>query len=163
LAYAPIPEGMTAKRAIWVVRAILYPSLALAAVLLFAHRGGEDAVAGTATVYGTTSQGFDFNASFRDGRMFRLHTHVRSNCPDAQTSYTWLAGGTRTRFETDGDEVHVRATTPWNNEWSVTHHLRLDARKHGDRLSGTMSAVVDVTVPFRGTCRSGPVTFSAHE
>jgi hypothetical protein len=88
---------------------------------------------------------------------------VRSDCPAARSSYTWRADDARTRFDTDGDQIHVRATTPWNNEWSVTHHLRLDARKDGERLTGIMSAVVDVTVPFRGTCRSGPVRFSAHE
>jgi hypothetical protein len=40
---------MTAKRAIWIVRAILYPSLALAIALLALNRGGEDALAGRVT------------------------------------------------------------------------------------------------------------------
>jgi hypothetical protein len=154
---------MTARRAIWVLRAILYPSLALAAVLLLAHRGGDDAVAGPVTMYGKTSQGFDFNASFRDGRIFRLHTHVRSDCPDARTSYTWRVDDPHAFFDIHGDAVRLRSTATWKNTWSVMHHLRLDAHRLGDGLTGTMSAVVDVYAPFSGTCRSGSVTFSAHQ
>jgi hypothetical protein len=38
---------------------------------------------------------------------------------------------------------------------------RGDARLSGGGIRGTFDSVVDVMAPFHGTCRSGPVTFSA--
>jgi hypothetical protein len=155
---------MTARRAIWIIRGILYPSLALAAALVLTHRGGDDdAAAWPVTVYGKTSQGFDVNASFRDGRIYRLHTHVRSYCPGARPAYTWTVDDPNAYFDIHGDAIRVRSTATWKNEWSVMHHLRIDARHRDGGLTGTMSAVLDVYAPFTGTCRSGKVTFNAHE
>jgi hypothetical protein len=154
-----------AKRAIWIIRAVLYPSLALAAVLLLLHRGGEsEADGGPTTLYGRTAQGHYFSAGFFEGRVFRVGTFVELRCLDGGTrvsavSAVYTRGGS---FVTDGDRVRVRATIPWDATGEFTHHVRVDARRHGARLSGTVDDVVTRAGRRERVC-SGRVSFSAHE
>jgi hypothetical protein len=56
----------------------------------------------------------------------------------------------------------VRATLPWDATRAFTHHLRVDARRDGARISGTVADAVTVTGRSEHVC-SGRVTFSAHE
>jgi hypothetical protein len=132
---------MTAKRAIWGIRALIYGSLALAAVLL-THRGGE-ADPGPTTLYAQTSQGHYFSAGLRDGRVFRIGTRLELACP--RLGYVATESLHGEAIDDDGERVTVRRDG-----------FRLDARRDGAALAGTMEAAVD-------GCRSGPVTFSAHE
>jgi hypothetical protein len=133
---------MTAKRAIWIIRAILYPSLALAAVFLLTHRGAE-ADAGPITLYAQTSQGHYFSAGVRDGRVFRIGTRLDVSCPDH--AFVATESLDDDAIDDDGERVSVER---------LTFHLQ--ARRDGAGLTGTMEAAGD-------ECGSGTVTFSAHE
>jgi hypothetical protein len=130
---------MTAKRAIWGIRVLIYGSLALAALILLTHRGGEPD-AGPTTLYAQTSQGHYFSASLREGRVFRIGTRLDMTCGYVETES--LRGDA---IDDDGERVTVERDG-----------FRLAARRDGAALAGTMEAAVD-------GCRSGPVTFSAHE
>ena len=159
---------MTPRRAIWVVRAILYPSLALAAAaLLLLNRGeGESVADGDApgtpiTLLGRTAGNHYFSATSQDGRILRISTFVELRCLDGSTrlpALTLSAG--RDGFGTD--DVRVRDTLPWAGDDAFTHHLRVDARRDGARLSGTVADAVTRTGEDRRVC-SGRVAFTAHE
>lgn len=158
---------MTAKKAIWIIRAILYGSLAFAAVLLLARRDGEsvdDAAPGTPiTLLGRTGGNHYFSATAQDGRLFRISTFVELRCLDGNTRLPALTiNAGRGGFPSEGDHVLVRAELPWTGDDAFTHHLRVDARRDGARLSGTVDDFVTRTGASGQVC-SGRVAFSAHE
>jgi hypothetical protein len=155
---------MTAKRMIWGIRVLFYGSLALAVFLLLPHGGKSKAETGPVTLFGHTARGDYVSVGVRDGRVFRIRTWVELRC---------LGGGTRASrviavasrgetFATHGDRVSVRATFPWDATREFTHHVRVDARREGARISGMVSDVVTATGRTEHVC-SGKAAFNAHE
>jgi hypothetical protein len=153
---------MTAKRAIWIVRAILYPSLALAAVLLLLHRGSDsEAETGPLTLTGRTAQDHYVAATVRAGRVANLRVFVDVRCAHGNARGSWTA------YEVDlvhsDDRIHLRLTKPWDLDRVFVQRVRLDARLHGSRLTGTFESVVTAAGNDTALCGSGRVAFDVHE
>lgn len=155
---------MTAKRAIWIIRALFYGSVALVALVLLLARGDDDAEpSGPITLTGRTEQDTFINASFRDGRIFRMRAWARVACSNGR-DYDWrwiVTEGKGAHFVTDGERVRIKLATTKDLAWTGIAKLDLDARASGARMTGTIDTVIDVSAPFRGTCRSGRLRFSA--
>jgi hypothetical protein len=153
---------MTAKRTIWIVRAILYSSLALAAVLLLGPRGGKrEAETGPLTLMGRTAQDHYFAATVRNGRVANLHVYVDVRCADGTAPGSWSA------YEGDlvnsGDRIRLRLIKPWDLDGAFVQRVRLDARLTGSRLAGTFESAVTAAGRDDTLCSSGRVAFDVHE
>jgi hypothetical protein len=148
---------VTAKRAIWLFRAVFYPAAALVVLMWLLHRG--EPPAGPLTLSGHTSQGMFVTVGVRDGRVYRFRAWIRSRCDGGGEYRTrWVSGP---RFSHRGDGAQQRASYPAITDWSTWQELAFDAHAAGAMVSGTLRATVRVSEPFRGVCHSGPVTFSA--
>ena len=94
-----------------------------------------------------------------------MRAWTRIACSNGR-EYDWrwiLTEGDGAHFVMDGQRVPLRLATSKGLTWTAIAKLELDARVSGVQMTGTLDTVFEVSAPFRGTCRSGPVTFSAHE
>jgi hypothetical protein len=148
---------VTAKRAIRLFRVVFYPAAALVVLLWMLHRG--EPPAGPLTLSGHTDQGMFVTVGVRDGRVYRFRAWIRSRC-DGGGEYTtrWVSGP---RFSHQGDGAQQRASYSEITDWTTRQELAFGARAADGIVTGTLRATVRVSEPFRGVCRSGPVTFSA--
>jgi len=156
---------MTAKRAIWIVRAILYGSLALAAALVLAHRsgGGEDLAPGPYALVGKTGQGYRFAAVAHGDTVKTIGTSVDASCSNGGRYHWALSAGRSPRgaqVVDRGDDVRVR----WSYRWTSTSgSVRIDAHQDGAALTGTIQATLEIRAEAPITCGSGKVAFRVHE
>jgi len=150
-----------ARRTLWAIRLILYPALAIGAVLLLVGRSSGDEPA-RRWLDGTTSAGGQIQVEMAGDRPVRLGVDVTMRCPRGLWTIGWWPRSLRVR---DGS---ITATE------NVSHHYRyrnqagartitLGARIVDGRLEGRLSATEHFDDPAYGAyaCESGAVTFSA--
>jgi hypothetical protein len=156
---------MTAERALWIVRAIPYRSLALAAALVLAYRSGrgEDTAPGPVALVGKTGQGYRFAAVANGDTVKRIGTSVDASRSNGGRCHWALSVGGSPRGAQVVDRVHDR---PRPLALPVDRHLRERADR---RASGRRGADRDdrghARDPRGGAdiCGSGKVAFRVHE
>ncbi len=144
----------------WMRLAIVPLVLVLAAILLV---GRGDAIAGkpVKTKYGATSQGRKFELRLdAKGRPASFSTELVAACPSGRlVSMPWdSVDGDGVRFARDGDRLRVA-------ERGKLWRLKLEARRKGGVLRGTLDVVVHVEPETRDPfdCVKKGITFSVRD
>lgn len=168
---------MPTRRAVWIVRLVFYPlAIGLIALAWHQRQAGADDVAPARDALpqlgGLTAEGEAVSARLtRDGEPFALNLPVHFRCTPRGiadndfwvTYWSQRADGAHDRVGGGRLVLHHRGiATTWDDGWSGTSDLDVDARYAGTRLTGTIRARLRLRVQgaARARCVTDAVAFS---